>query len=299
MGKIILDIIVAFINWLPRKVALRLGAAFGSFLYSIVELTRFRGAVRRNIRNAFPDRFTDREVAEMARQHGRDLITTLVEAIRFRELPELLEKGIIQVEGLEHLEQALAKGKGAILLSAHMGNWEMLFSIMGLLGYPVHAIVVKQSNELINDLLVRERERFGSKIIYLHEVNSQLIKEILTNNGILLLLADQHNYGGKVRNIIEFFGKPVSVAGGPVAYSQRFGAPLIPAYTVREPGDRHRIIIEPPLKLIDTGNPEEDFLANCRLYYQVYERWIRKHPSQWMWSHERWEWLDENLQPRF
>ena len=300
MGRnILLDAIISYVNWLPRSYALYLGSSVGSFLYSIIELTRFRGAVRNNIRTAFPQQFSDREIARMARQHGRDLIKTLVEVMRFRELPKLLEEGIIQVEGLEHLKNALARGKGVVLLSAHMGNWELMLSGLGLLGYPVHSVVVKQTNEAFNDFMVTERERYGSHVIYLGDSSSPKVQGILANNGILLLLADQHNYGGKARNIVNFFGKPVSVPGGPIAYSTKFAAPLVPGFTIREPGNRHRIIFEPPLELIDTGNFEEDFITNCRRYIQVFESWITKYPDQWMWSHERWAWLDENLQPKF
>ena len=290
---------VAILNVLPRRFALRLGEAAGSLLYFIAERTRFRGAIKRTIRTAFPDRFTDAEVEALARRHARDLLKTVVEVARFRELPALVKRGNIQARGLEHLEAALAQGRGAVLLGAHLGNWELLISALGLFGFPAHAIVLRQSNAMFNRWLVRERERFGSKVVYADEATSEGVGRILKGNGFVLLLADHHHYGGNARNIVNFFGKPVSVPGGPIAYSTRFQAPLIPIYIVREPGDRHRIVVEPPLELIDTGRPSEDFLANCRLYISVFERWISEHPEQWMWSHERWEWLDENLQPRF
>lgn len=298
-GRALGKLAVAVLNLLPRRIALRLGEAAGSLLYAIAERTRFRGAVTRTIRTAFPDRFTDAEVDALARRHARDLLKTAVEVARFRELPALLARGDIRAGGLEHLEAALAEGRGAVLLSAHLGNWELLISALGLLGYPVHAVVLRQSSTLFNRWLVRERERFGSKVVYADEATREGVARILEGNGLLLLLADHHHYGGSARNIVDFFGRPVSVPGGPVAYSTRFRAPLIPIYTLREAGDRHRIVVEPPLQLIETGRPGEDFLANCRLYISVFERWITEHPDQWMWSHERWAWLDEHLRPRF
>lgn len=291
--------IVALLRRIPRRIALRLGESMGSLLYAIAERTRFRGTMKRTIRTAFPDRFSDAEVEAMARRHARDLLKSVVEVARFCELPRLLEQGEIQAAGLEHLDTALANGRGAVILSAHLGNWELLISGLGLLGYPVHAVVLRQSNAVFNRWLVRERERFGSKVLFADEVTSERVGRLLAENGLLLLLADQHHYGGDARNIVDFFGKPVSVPGGPVAFPTRFGAPLIPAYTLREPGERHRIVVEPPLPLLNTGRPEEDFLGNCKLYISVFERWISEHPEQWMWSHERWAWLDENLRPRF
>ena len=134
-------------------------------------------------------------------------------------------------------------------------------------------------------------------MIYLEDARSSRIEQLLAANQMVLLLADHHHYGGDARNVVDFFGKPVSVPGGPVAFSTRFGAPLIPLYTVRQRGGRHRVLIEAPLEWVDTGRPDKDFLTNCTLYMSVYERWIRAHPDQWMWSHERWAWLDENMRP--
>src|SRR5690606_3958937 len=115
--------------------------------------------------------------------------------------------------------------------------------------------------------------------------------QILSSGGIVLLLADHHHYVGEARNIVPFFGIPVSVPGGPVAYSTRFGAPLMPAYTIRIPGGGHRICFEEELRLTPAVD-ERAFLDNCRRYMAVYERWITTHPDQWMWSHERWAWFD-------
>ncbi|NLY55326.1 MAG: lysophospholipid acyltransferase family protein [Firmicutes bacterium] len=263
MGRFIFAAFAGLVRRLPRKAALRLGAAIGSFLYSIAELTKYRGA------------------------------------IRMAEFPALYKKGLLAVDGLEHLAKAKEEGKGVIVLSAHMGNYELLLAFMGYLGYPMHIIGVKQSTDWFNEFIVGARELFGCKMLYHKEVTSAQVGEILARNEIVCLVADHHNYGGKARNIVNFFGKPVSVPAGPIAFSTRFGAQLVPAYTIREPGGRHRIIIEPPLQLIETGDAAADFQANCELYYQVYERWITQHPDQWMWSHERWAWLDENLQPKF
>lgn len=224
MGRFIFAAFAGLVRRLPRKAALRLGAAIGSFLYSIAELTKYRGAIRNNIRTAFGDKFSDQEVARMARQHARDLITTYIEAIRMAEFPALYKKGLLAVDGLEHLAKAKEEGKGVIVLSAHMGNYELLLAFMGYLGYPMHIIGVKQSTDWFNEFIVGARELFGCKMLYHKEVTSAQVGEILARNEIVCLVADHHNYGGKARNIVNFFGKPVSVPAGPIAFSTRFGA---------------------------------------------------------------------------
>lgn len=291
MAKALWYVFVTLLNLLPRRLALGLGASLGGLLYRVVELTRFRGAVRNTIRTAFPNRFSDAQVVQLAIQHARDLVKSLVEVARFREVPRLLADGQITTDGLSHLERAKERGSGVIILSAHMGNWELLIASLGLLGHPVHAVVVRQTNQVFNEWLTKERARFGSKVIYADEVTGERVGEILSSGGILLLLADHHHYGGSDRNIVEFFGKPVSAPGGPVAYATRFGAPLLPGYTIRKSHDRHHIVFEPPLELV---NENDAFAANCRRYISVFERWIRRYPDQWMWSHERWAWLKED-----
>lgn len=290
---------IRLINALPRRLALILAAGVGRAIYRISRLTRFRGALERNIRTAFPTRFTDREVKRIAKVHAADLVKSVVEIARFRELPHLVASRVIDVVGIEKLNRAKASGRGIILLSAHMGNWELLIALMGLLGHPAHAVVLRQANPKFNRWIVSERERFGSKALYAGEATSRELTAVLADNGILLLLADHHHYGSEARNIVEFFGKPVSVPAGPVVYARRTGAALLPAFTVRLRRDRHRVIFEEPLELIDHPDPEEAVRLNCRRYIAVFERWITQYPDQWMWSHERWGWLDESLKPRF
>lgn len=298
MKRFLLKITNKIVNWLPRRVALSLGSGLGILLYNIVKLTRFKGTLERNVLTAFPN-FSEDKAKKIAKKHAKDIGRTLVEIMRFEELPRLLKKRKIKVDGLDILKDALCRENGAVLLSAHMGNWELLISIMGLLGYPVHIIGLEQHNKLANDFLVRQRELFGTKMVYAHQADKEHVKDILQNNGLILLLADQHHYGAEARNIVDFFGKPVSVPAGPIYYSLKFGAPLIPIHTIREESDTHRIVIEQPIPLKNSENLKEVFLDNCRLYMQVYERWIKKDPDQWMWSHERWAWLDENLQPKY
>lgn len=290
--EILFHFVIWIVNRLPRRVALRLADVLGSLLYFNTRFTRFKGALEANIRTAFPDRFSDREVQEIARTHARDMVRTLVEVARMRELPALLERGIVQVEGLNFLKDAVKSGRGAVLLSAHMGNWEILMAVLPLMGFDVTAVVARQPHPLVNEWLVRERSRFGTRLIYYDEVKSDRIGELLASGGLLILLADQHNYGGKPRNIVPFFGIPVSVPAGPIAYSTRFQVPLIPVLALREPGDRHRITLWEPLRLVDTGGAE-DFLINCRRMMELFESWITKHPHQWMWSNQRWSWLKE------
>ncbi len=297
MKELVFKLLYRLANWLPRRIALAIGSGFGITLYHIINLTKFKNVLQRNIQTAFP-KFSDEQTSQIAKQHARDLLKTIVEVMRFRDLPSLLKKDLIKTKGFEIIEDILSQEKGAILLSGHFGNWEFLICVMGLLGYPVHAIVLRQSSTIANKLLVQERERFGSKVIYAQEISTEQIKDILSHNGLILLLADHHHYSEEAKNIVEFFNKPVSVPGGPVAYSLKFDVPLIPIYTIREPGDQYLITVERPVPLIRTGDMKKNFLKNCRLYMKVYETWIQTYPDQWMWSHERWAWLDENLQSK-
>ena len=304
-------------NALPTPVALWVADRLGDAVLALVKVhPRFSQSLPRTIRLALGSALPPREVNRLARVHARQIFETIFEVCQMRRLataaggdspPQrrrqrhsslprglcggLYDGPIARLDGLEHFKAAHQKGRGVVLVGAHLGNWELLIAGLPLwVSAPVATIVLRQADPVSNAFLQQQRRLFGTKIIYSHGNPTPMALQWLRNGGTLLLLADQH--GESRRNIVPFFGRDVSVPGGPVAFAQRSGAPLVPVYTVRERPGRHIVVFEPELALVRTDDPGADFKENCRRYIARFEKWILAHPEQWLWSYERWAWLD-------
>ncbi|MGE5599753.1 MAG: lysophospholipid acyltransferase family protein [Bacteroidota bacterium] len=288
MKHFLMRLLYRLANLLPRRLALRMADALGMALFFTVEHTRFRGSMQRTIATAFPGRYDQRDLNRLARGTAQATLRTAVELCRFgrlvREFPRFVE-----VQGLDHLAQAKAKGKGVILLSGHMGNWELFLASLPIMGYASYPIGLRQSDPVAQEILVRCREATGNRVYYTQDMSTADILPLLEANEIIVLLADHHHPAK--RNILRFFGRPVSVPAGPVVLAQRSGAPVITGYGIRLPRGRHRIVIEPELVFDYTGDMNRDIRVNMGLYLRRVEEWVAKYPEQYFWAHERFAWL--------
>ncbi|MHB8610865.1 MAG: lysophospholipid acyltransferase family protein [Candidatus Dormibacteraceae bacterium] len=216
---------------------------------------------------------SDPEVARVARRafqnYGRMLTDFLLVGSLSRE--ELLQR--VTIDGLEHVDAALAMGRGAIMAVPHMGSWDMAGAYAGALGYPVSAVTERFPGSL-NDAVVRTRQRFGLDVITVGRSAVRAIIRALEANGIVALLCDlEQGPGVSVR----FFGRHAVVPGGPAAIALKMGTPLMPACQyVTSPG-HHHVHLDPPLTLA-AGETKE------RLMQRVvgrFEEFINERPDQW------------------
>jgi lauroyl/myristoyl acyltransferase len=216
---------------------------------------------------------SDPEVARVARRafqnYGRMLIDFLVMGSL---TPQELSKRM-SLDGREHLDAALARGRGAIMAVPHMGSWDMAGSYAGALGYPIAAVAERFPGSL-NDAVVRTRRRFGLDVIMLGRGAVRSITQALQANSIVALLCDlEQGPGVSVR----FFGRKAIVPGGPAALAIKTGAALMPAcqYAV-EPG-RHHVHLDPALSWPE-GETKESLMQRV---VGRFEEFIHERPEQW------------------
>ncbi|MBE3576015.1 MAG: lysophospholipid acyltransferase family protein [Firmicutes bacterium] len=274
---------------LPERFALWLGARVADGVYWLVRATRYRDFMPANVRAAFPG-LDARAVDRLVRRHLQLLFQSLVEVIR---MPRLNAGNIgrkVQVQGLDRLLEARRRGKGTILVTAHFGNWELLGFTLGLMGYPMLALVQRQSKGAFDRFLKARRSMHGNQVLENDLHGTQEALRRLQRNGTLFLVADQHGEG--LRAIVPFFGHPVSAQVGPMAFAMKTGAEVLPAFIIRQKGGRHCIIIEAPLPLSQSGDKHADLQQNCARMMAVFERYIRAHPDHWLWAHNRWDKLE-------
>jgi KDO2-lipid IV(A) lauroyltransferase len=274
------------LNVLPRWVAEELGTAVGLLVYRIDR--RHRLLVQEQLHLAFPS-WPIARIRRTARQCYVNFGQSAVEFARLGRSSRSEILNSVSVEGEDHLRAARDQGRGVIFLTAHLGNWELMAVVCTLLGYRLFPVVRPLDNPWLNRLIDRIRSRYGSAMISKKtETAGRDVIHALRRGDCVGILLDQNmaSYDGV---FVEFFGRPACTSNGLALIARRTGAPVIPAFIVREADGRHRIIIERPVELVKSRDIERDVLVNTGRCTSVIERMVRAYPEQWLWMHRRWK----------
>lgn len=279
-----LRVFAFLLNLLPLEWALEIGRCLGRLAFGVV--TDRRRVVLKNLQTAFGGEKSPGELEAIARRTFSNLGMTLVEFLRMPRLEMDYYHRYARVEGWEHLNQALAEGKGVIALTFHFGNWEMPGLGASFFGYPIVALAQRIHNPWIDGYVRSTRKAAGVTILPKRQVSRQVIDH-LRQGKIVAIFVDQRERK-KSQVMVDFFGKKASTTPSPVVFSLRTGAPMIPLFTVRENRSHHHVVIGRPLVPETTGDMERDLKTNTEIYTNILEGMIRKYPDQYFWLHNRW-----------
>lgn len=265
---------------LPRRAQAHFGSLLGMLYYRLVRVHRRRASY--NLGKVFPT-LPPAELSRLVRQIFVSFGRSAVEFLRLTTLSPAEVAGTVRLEGEEHLQAALARGKGALLITAHYGNWEMMGARLTGAGYPLDAIArtldTPASNEIVNAI----RRSHGMRVF---ERGSVLgAARALKENRILAILLDQHDYDGVT---VDFLGYPARTAMGPAALALKTGAALVPAFCLRQPDGSFVVQIAPYLTAESTGDKEADVRRVTQQLVDIIAAQIRVCPEQWLWFHLRW-----------
>ncbi len=275
---------LVLLTWMfSLKGILLLGDLLGWFAFSVLGVRR--KVVLDNLSRAFPEK-SEKKLLIIARKSYQNFAKMTLEYMRF---PRMTGKDVIslcRLEGEKNLEYVLRKGKGAVLVGGHFGNWELMGAALVQLGYSVSFLVGEQHNKLVDDMMNCNRALMGIKIIHMGMAVRGVLKA-LRNNGFVALLSDQD--AGRDGVFVNFFGRPASTPQGPAVFVLKTGAPIIFGSAVRLPGGKHRIICE--LLSFDHlhGLTSENIREVTQSYTSLLERIIRAYPDHWFWMHRRWK----------
>ena len=188
----------------------------------------------------------------------------------------------VAFEGEGHLQQALARGKGVVALSAHLGNFTMIGARLAAAGYPFSVVVKQPKDQRFARLIDRYRAMLDIKTISAkprREAARQILKG-LRRNEVILLIADEFKSGGVE---VEFLGRTAPAPRGPVTLALRTGAAVLPTFVTRDHEDRLTLHIGAEIELIKTGDLQAELAANASLFTSHLEAMVRRYPDQWNW----------------
>lgn len=270
--------LILIVNALPRRAALALGRALGNLAF-VLSPRDARTAVR-NLRAVYGEKRLQ-GTRRLARQCFSELGKNGADALRLRDV-----EGIIDCEGWEHLDRALARGRGVICITGHIGCWELMPQYVVSRGMRIHPVAGTVYDRRVDSLVRKMRERGGIRVIDRRSGLKQALG-VLRNGEILGILIDQGSREDGV--VVDFFGKPTKFPRGPVSLSLKTGAPIVPAAIFRREDDTHLIQVGEAIRLSPALNAEDALAQGTQACAVALEQYIRRQPTQWVWSYPRWE----------
>lgn len=244
-------------------------------------VSRDRKLARKNLGMVFSDwsreeinRFTVRVFEEIGRN--------AFDFLRYPRLSDAKKRNLFRFEGLENLSEATRDGRGAIIVTGHLGCWEILAAALVERGFSLMALARPLAEPELDRLLNEHRLRMGVRTASSRGLSLE-VRRHLRGGGVLGLLADQRVREGGVE--VDFMGVPTRMTDAPARIAGAARVPLVPLGIHREADQRHRITVLPPIPFSGSSTTREITQEVAR----ALERLIRNAPEQWMWIHPRWE----------
>jgi len=260
------------------------GETVGRFGYAPLGIRR--EVVERQLRAAFPEK-SESEVLAIARacygHLGRTSIETAV-------LPSYSAAQVIdmfeEVQGWSIVEERLARGKGLIMVSGHLGNWELGGAYIAARGLPIDVVARHMANPLFDRYLTTTRQRIGMTVVH-DDAAVRRVPRSLRSGRAVAFLVDQ-GAAGLASTWVPFFGRYAKTPRGPAVFALRLGTPVVFGAALRQPSGRYQLTFE-PVEIDETDDREADVERIVADYTQTLERWIRRAPEQYFWHHRRWK----------
>ncbi|MBI4343865.1 MAG: LPS export ABC transporter periplasmic protein LptC [Candidatus Omnitrophica bacterium] len=261
--------------------------ACGRWLGRVAWLLLRREAARteQHLAYAFGEALSAPQRRRIARQVFVNLGQTAMEWLLLPRLSPQAIQRLVTAEGIEHLRQAIAKGTGAIVVTAHFGNWELIALYLRSLGFECAVLARRLRYPEYESFFIGLRGARGVPTLARGSVKE--VAQLLRANRLVGLLPDQ-DVESLEGVFVDFLGHPAHTSVGPAALSLMTGAPIIPCVMRRE-GSQFRLLVEPPVGIARSGDRRRDLAALTQTWSDVLASHIRRCPQQWVWMHRRWK----------
>lgn len=280
----IVCLLIGVMRILPMRLGIFVGRLLGIIHYFVDP--KHRHETMQHLRQAFGKEKSESELKQIAIDSYKGQGVSLVETIYLQWMTSEKLLQWVSVDGLSHYLEAKKEGRGVIILTGHVGNWELIPKVFFALHSQIHGTVRPLDNPYLNRLSQSWREKDGMIVLNKFSDAPRLVSLFRKGESIGFLLDQNTHEADSV--FVDFFGQEAATNKGVAILALRSGAPVIPVFMRRE-GSRHRMIISPPVSIVKTPSYREDILNSTALFTKVIEAHIREAPDQWLWIHRRWK----------
>jgi KDO2-lipid IV(A) lauroyltransferase len=278
-------LLVAVLGALPRGLARSLGAWIGKLAY--VLLPRLRSVGLQNLAMALPE-LTGKEREVILRKLYRNLGWLLAEFCLMRRYTPQNTRRFLRYEGLKHFLDAEARGKGVLIVTGHLGAWELSSFYHSLMGHPMSMVIRRLDNARVDALVNRIRCLHGNQVLHKDDFARGLIGAMRQGRTVGILM--DTNMTPPQGVFVPYFGTLACTASGLARVALKTGAAVLPGFLLwREDEQRYVLTFGEPFTLLRTGDDEGDVIANTAQFTAAIERYARAYPDQWLWVHRRWK----------
>jgi KDO2-lipid IV(A) lauroyltransferase len=276
---------VSGVRLVPRKLARVVGAAIGAIAFHA--LGRLRRVGVRNLELAFPE-MTAQDREATLRSEYRNLGFLLAEFCKMPDYSAATASRFIRYEGLENYLKARDRGKGVLVLTGHLGAWELSSFYHSLMGMPMGMVIRRLDNPLVDAFVNRIRCLHGNRVIHKDDFARGLIASMRAGETVGILM--DTNMTPPQGVFVPFFGVLACTASGMARIAAKTGAAVVPGFLLWEESEQKYVLhFGEELEVTRTGDAEQDALANTASFTAAMERYIRQYPEQWLWLHRRWK----------
>ncbi len=267
---------------LPPLVWQRIGNILGALCWLVVPVKR-KNMAKENIMLSLS--VDEKQAEQIAKKSATRFGKMFMEVLNMPKFKANHLKDYVSIQGADYMTDALKHGKGAILATAHSGNWELLGAALAMHGFPLIGVAQKQTNADMDKFINEYRSMSGMHITYKTGVREMV--KMLGEGRIIGLIMDQDAHRDGI--MVEFFGRLASTPQGAGALARMKDSPIVPAFITENPDGTHTIILHPPVWVERTNHREDDVFKITQDLTKMIEHHIRKYPHEWFWLHNRWK----------
>jgi lauroyl/myristoyl acyltransferase len=270
-------LLAALVGPMPPRMGYWVARRAGGLLYRMSP--NLREVLAHNVRHVLGPAADEADVQSLTRQACVNIAKGHYELFRVSRLTLEEIRDLVQLEGFDRLEHALARGKGVIVVTGHLGNVDLVGQLPLAYGIPISGAAWHLKPERLFRYTLKLRQIHGLRLFPSDGSMLGLLRAL--KRGELVALPYDRDFGENSR-LVDFFGQPAWLPHGPARLSRRTGAPLLPAFVERLPGDTFRVHVEPAVDVPRTEDAEADIAAATKEIVGILERHISRHPEQWL-----------------
>ncbi len=278
-------LLTRFLAMLPRRLSHLVGILLARLVYHLHP--RLRHVGMRNLELAFP---------QMKVEERRRILKGVYNSLgrllaEFSKLPQYTQSNVGEIavyQGFENFEAAHQRGKGVLLLTGHLGGWELGSFVHSLHRHPMNIVVRRLDNKLLDAMVERYRTIYGNRTMHKDDFARGLLGAMKRGETVGILM--DTNMTPPQGVFVDFFGHQACTASGLARVALHTDAAVVPAFTIWDKDiGKYKVTFAPALKLVRTGDSERDIVANTALFTKAIEEFVRRYPDQWLWVHRRWK----------